>query len=240
MDDGNLAAKSLVREQVWMEVCSAAFDTLLEGFCRVKKCSREGRAAMGVDLSTLNAGLEGIHSSRSPHGKDYVEALAVKCSYMQDEEALRWIEENHQAYPYRCVLGIVNHKMSSMMNPKKLRDAVAFIDGLYNLAGDEEEGKLSALMSKMSSSATSSSGLGLTSGLSAPAGASSPSPGAAMASISASMSNISSSVSSSLAGSDSNAAGEAPDGSGTKFSLGNRMMRAARASIAGNIGNNNN
>jgi hypothetical protein len=231
MDDGNLAAKAMVKEQVWMEVCSAAFDTLLEGFCRVKKCSKEGRAAMGVDLSTLNAGLEGVHSSRAPHGKDYAEALAVKCSYMQDDEALRWIEENYQAYPYRCVLGIISHKMSSMMNPKKLRDAVAFIDSLYNLASDEEEGKLSALMSKMSSSTTSSGGLGLTSGLGAPT-PSSPASGG-MSALSASMSNISSSLSGS-----SEASGDNPEPSGSKFSLGNRMMRAARASIAGNIGNN--
>lgn len=278
MDDGNLPAKSLVKEQVWMEVCSAAFDTLLDGFCRVKKCSKEGRAAMGVDMSTLNAGLEGIHSSRSPHGKEYTEALAVKCSYMQDDEALRWIGENYQAYPYRCVLGIVNNKMSSMMNPKKLRDAVAYLDELYNLPSDEEEGKLSALMSKMSSSTNSSSGhgggLGLTSGLSVPvstggihsshisssnnnSNSNSPAPSSSItggmaasisASMSHSMSNLSSSVSHTL-GTAGSSTGEEGTGdvtpeassssSSSKFSLGNRMMRAARASIAGNIGGNN-
>ena len=149
MDDGNLSAKSLVQEQVWMEICSTAFETLMEGFCRVKKCSKEGRAAMGIDLSALYAGLDCVHPNRTAQGKSYVEALCVKVSYMQDDEAMRWVDENYMSYPYRCVLGIITQKMSSMMNPKKLRDATNTLDELYNL--DEEENKLSALMSSLSS-----------------------------------------------------------------------------------------
>lgn len=169
MDDGNLQAKSLVAEQVWMEVCNAAFEVVLDGFCRVKKCSKDGKAAMGIDLSALHSGLDSIHPNRSPKGKAYVEALCVKVSYMQDEEAMQWVEENYHSYPYRCILGVITSKFSSLMNPKKLKDAVAVLDNLYDFKESKDDNILSGLLSSSSSTPWGSgSGSGSSNSLSVP------------------------------------------------------------------------
>ena len=157
VDDGNLQAKSLVGEQVWMEVCNAAFEITLDGFCRVKKCSKDGRAAMGIDLSALHSGLDTVHPNRSPKGKAHVEALCVKVSYMQDEEVMQWVEENYHSYPYRCILGVITTKFSSLMNPKKLKDAVAVLDSLYDYKDTKDDNILSGLLSSNSSSSWGSS-----------------------------------------------------------------------------------
>ena len=48
--------------QIWSELCEAAFETALEGFSRIKKCSAEGRLSMALDLSDLKIGLEQIRA----------------------------------------------------------------------------------------------------------------------------------------------------------------------------------
>ena len=245
MDDGNLAAKTLVKEQVWMEVCSAAFDVLLEGFCRVKKCSKEGRAAMGMDLSALHSGLDSIHPNRTAQGKTYVEALCVKVSYMQDNEVLQWVQDNYQSYSYRCVLGIITNKMSSMLNPMKLKNAISLLDKLYNCDEDEDSSKLSSIMSSLSSS-SSSGAASLTAGLTPSANGSSTT--SAVSSLTASMSNLTSNISQSLSSSttpDSPSPAAATSSSNISSStasisnlFGKSMMNGIRraSTIATNIG----
>ena len=73
-----------VREQVWIEMCQAVFDAVLDGFSRVRKCSPEGRAAMSMDVDALHEGLNEIHSCHPPRGKHYVDSF-IRASYMQEE-----------------------------------------------------------------------------------------------------------------------------------------------------------
>lgn len=73
-----------VRERVWMELCQAAFDVVLDGFSRVRKCSPEGRAAMKMDIDFLDEGLNSIHSCHPPRGKHYIENF-LQATYMQEE-----------------------------------------------------------------------------------------------------------------------------------------------------------
>ena len=233
MDDGNLEAKTLVKEQVWMEVCSSAFDILLEGFSRVKKCSKEGRAAMGVDLSALHSGLDSIHPNRTAQGKTYVEALCVKVSYMQDNEVLQWVQDNYQSYSYRCVLGVITNKMSSMLNPMKLKNAVSMLDKLYGCDDEEENSKLSSIMSSLSSSSSSSGAASLTAGLTPSTSGSATS--SAVSSLSASMSNLTSNISQSLS-STTNASNNAPDSPSPAASTSTSGSSSGTASISNLFG----
>lgn len=256
MDDGNLEAKTLVKEQVWMEICTSAFEIVLDAFCKVRKCSKEGRAAMGMDLSALHSGLDSIHANRTPKGKAHVEALCVKLSYLGDEEAMRWIEENYQAYSYRNVLGLVTVKMSSLMNPKKLKDAVATLDNLYEIHdGKDDNILLGALLSHSSSSSMMPSFGSKTPSLpsltvtaekdggssSSSASASAASGGAAGGTVSpvggANGPSPSSAATSASAGTaTASSSSEGSSGSSISNMFGNRM-RAARASIVGGISN---
>lgn len=128
-------ASILVREQVWLEVCQAAFDTVLEGFSRVKKCATEGRASMTMDLSALHTGLDGIHVCKPPRGKQYVDNF-VKASYLSEDELVHWVEQNWQNYAYRHLHSLLTN--SSVMKKKRLKEAIAILDSYYDQASREE------------------------------------------------------------------------------------------------------
>jgi hypothetical protein len=127
-------ASTLVREQVWIEVCQAAFDTVLEGLARVRKCSTEGRASMTMDVSALHTGLDNVHVCRPPRGKQYVDNY-VKASYLSDDEVVHWVQQNYQIYAYRHLSGMLSQTLSSVMKKKKLKDAMQSLDDLF----DQEE-----------------------------------------------------------------------------------------------------
>lgn len=121
---------------MWIELCSAAFDVTLEGYSRVKKCTAEGRAAMIMDNFALHEGLNCVHFCRAPRGKHYVDGY-LQAFCLNEEDLMRWIQENWQGYAYRHVLGMLQQTMSSMLNNKKLRDSIAIIDGLYEVEGQQ-------------------------------------------------------------------------------------------------------
>lgn len=46
---------------------------------------------------------------------------------------MAWVQQNWQAYAYRHMHGLLQQTMSSMLNSKKLRDALQVIDNLYDV-----------------------------------------------------------------------------------------------------------
>jgi len=120
---------------VWLEICQSAFDIAIEGFSRVRKCSSEGRAAMSMDIFALHDGLNNIHLCRPPRGKHYVDNY-LRAFYMNEEEIMRWVQDNWQSYSYRHIHGLLSQTMTSMLNSKKLKDALLVIDGLYENDND--------------------------------------------------------------------------------------------------------
>lgn len=131
---------------MWLEVCQTAFDLVLEGYSRVKKCSTEGRASMTMDVSSLQTALEAIHTCRPPRGKTHVDTY-VKASYLSDDEIVHWVHQNHQIYAYRHLNGLLSQTFSSVMKKKKLKDAINVLDALYDET-DREESKLSNMLSQ--------------------------------------------------------------------------------------------
>jgi hypothetical protein len=130
----------LVREQVWLELCQSAFDVVLEGYSRVRKCSGEGRAAMTMDLNTLHQQLNLVHLCRPPRGKHHI-GNYLRCSQMSDEDLIAWIHDNYQSFAYRHTLGLLVQTMqSSVLNNKKLKDATNLIDTLYEVNPKVEKG----------------------------------------------------------------------------------------------------
>jgi len=140
---------AMIREQVWLEICQAAFDTSLDGFCKLRKCSSEGRAAMMIDVATLHDGLNQIHRCNTPRGKLHVDNL-IKASYMAEDDMMGWVGENWQSYSYKQLHGLLSMTLSSVLNSKRLKDAVSVIDTYYECDNSKEGGsKLSNLLSKI-------------------------------------------------------------------------------------------
>ncbi|KAJ1391839.1 hypothetical protein B484DRAFT_459468 [Ochromonadaceae sp. CCMP2298] len=138
------------REAVWVEVCQAAFDGTIEGFARVRKCTAEGRSAMLMDLLALHGGLNRIHLCRPPRGRDYVEAF-LRAALLPEGELLQWVGAHWRGYAYRHVHGLLSQCVA---NSKKLKDAIATIDALYERPDSN---------SNSNSSSSSSIGLGVSS-----------------------------------------------------------------------------
>ena len=86
---------------------------------------------MLMNIAALHDGLDTIHTCRTvPRGKSYVTHLII-ASGMSDEDMMQWVNENWQAYAYRHIYGLLTQCLSSVLNSKKLKDAVAVIDVLY-------------------------------------------------------------------------------------------------------------
>jgi hypothetical protein len=142
-------AAGAIREQLWLEVCQCAFDVLLEGFSRLRKCTPEGRALMGLDSAALQHKLDAIHPCHSPRGKSYLEAWVTAAS-MSEGEMLDWIRENYQSYAYRHINGLLVQTLSSVMNTKPLKDATQVIDSLYDIQHETvEQNEFQAKFTKM-------------------------------------------------------------------------------------------
>ena len=143
-------AASLVREQVWLELCQANFDVVLDGVCRAKRVSSEGRLAMIRDVVAIQEGLEKIHTCRSPRTLPHVEAY-LRSASLASEEMMLWIQDNYQSYAYRHMYGLVVQTFSSVMsiNQTRLKEAISFLDELYDVHDTEDESKdISNIFSK--------------------------------------------------------------------------------------------
>lgn len=55
---------------------------------------------------------------------------------------MNWIQENWQSYSYRHIHALLSQTLASMLNNKKLRDAIAVIDGLYEVEAMASPSKL--------------------------------------------------------------------------------------------------
>lgn len=89
---------------------------------------------MTMDVFALHEGLNAVHLCRPPRGKHHVDGY-LRMSYLGDEELLVWVRENFQAYAYRHVLGMLTQIMAGSVmgsSSKRLKDAVALIDSLYD------------------------------------------------------------------------------------------------------------
>ncbi len=119
--------------QLWMDLCQSAFDVLLEGFSRVRKCTEEGRAVMLLDVSTLQDALHSIHPCRPPLGKSHLDAYLL-ISLRPEAEVLQWLRENWRQYAYRHLLGLLTQVCSSpaTTQAKRLKEATALLDSLFD------------------------------------------------------------------------------------------------------------
>jgi hypothetical protein len=140
-------ASSALREQLWLEVCQAAFDLLLEGFSRLRKCSPEGRQLMELDVASLQHNLDSIHPCRPPRGKQYLDAW-VAATGMAEGEMLDWVRENFESYAYRHINGLLVQTLSSVMHTKPLKEATHLIDRLYDV--HQEKAEQSEQLTKLS------------------------------------------------------------------------------------------
>jgi len=149
-------SSALVREQVWLELCQTSFDITIDGFCKAKRVSPEGRAAMLRDVLALQEGLDRVHPCRSPRGLLHVEAY-LRAASLGEEEMMAWIGENWQAYAYRHMYGLVSQTFSSMMDlsSKRLKQATAVLDKLYEV--EEKETKDAVYSNLLTQRLTSSS-----------------------------------------------------------------------------------
>jgi hypothetical protein len=85
---------------------------------------------MTMDISALQDGLDSIHSCRPPRGKHHLNNF-IRGTYLSEEDTLAWVQENWQSFSYRQVHGLLTLNLSSVLNPKKLKDALAYLDSLY-------------------------------------------------------------------------------------------------------------
>lgn len=136
------AKSSLVREEVWLELNQAAFDIVLDGLSKIRKISIEGRAAMLRDVIALESGLSAVHICYVPRGKPHIEVY-ISASSLGEDALMLWIRQNWQSYAYRHMHGIVSQAFSSVMSlsSKRLKDAVAVLDELYQFDGTKEQKK---------------------------------------------------------------------------------------------------
>lgn len=103
---------------------------------------------MTMDLYALHEGLNLVHLCRPPRGKHYIDNY-LRAFYLSEDGLTQWVEENWQSYAYRHIHGLLNQTLSSsMLTNKKFKDAVAFIDNLYEFEKKDNIGKVSGMFSQ--------------------------------------------------------------------------------------------
>jgi Protein of unknown function C-terminus (DUF2451) len=148
-ENENAVVHVLAREQLWMELCQAAFDVALDSFSKAKKSnavvgstttSSEGcRAAMIVDLRELQKSLEAIHSCRPARGKEHVEEF-VRATGLPEDEMIQWVRSNWQIYAYQHLYALISQTLASVMKKTKLKDCLLILDSLYDQEQKFQEG----------------------------------------------------------------------------------------------------
>lgn len=129
---------------MWFEICQCAFDVCLEGYSKARKVSVEGRSAMTTDNIALHDALNTVHLCRPPRGKHYVDNY-LRSAMLSEEELMAWVRENWESYAYRHIHGLLTQTLFSLLNSKKLKDATAVIDALYELKDGESTSTLGML-----------------------------------------------------------------------------------------------
>jgi hypothetical protein len=123
-------------EIIWDHVIKFIMTELIEGFSRVKKCTSEGRAQMGIDSNAVQQGIFKI----SPPGitkplpytlpvKNYIQAY-----YMQStmKDMLEWIQSCYDPiYTARQVKALIEVGPCSQLPKKQKQDLMTEIDRLY-------------------------------------------------------------------------------------------------------------
>ena len=124
-------------KEFWRYAVSAANESILEGFSRVKKCTIEGRAAMSLDLQMLTQGMKKFVPKGFEADVRLVDGY-IKAFYVPESDLLHWAM-THREYKKQQILGLVAcifdaNKPSSLnpleMNKKKkaLKELLAEIE----------------------------------------------------------------------------------------------------------------
>ena len=58
---------------------------------------------------------------------------------MSEDEMMSWVRESYQVYAYRHILGLLTQTLASVINSKKLKDATAVIDSLYDVETERDD-----------------------------------------------------------------------------------------------------
>jgi hypothetical protein len=131
----------VARDQLWMELCQAAFDITLDGFSSAKKSNRvvgsnttsseSCRNAMTNDLNILQDSLDVIRSCRPARGKEHIQDF-IRATGLNEEDMMQWVRENWQMYAYRHMNTLITQSMASVMKKTKLKEALVELDNLYD------------------------------------------------------------------------------------------------------------
>lgn len=140
--EGPSGLSAMVREQAWLELVQAAWDTVLEGVSRIRRLSAEGKAGLLLDMETLQTTLNSIRPCMPPRGKDYIEGY-VLASTMTEPDMMEWVRQCWQEFAYRHIISLLNYTLNSVMSSKRLKDAIVIVDALYE--EDRPESKLGNL-----------------------------------------------------------------------------------------------
>ena len=85
---------------------------------------------MTIDTAALHDGLDSIHACHPVRGKYYID-MFVEAMYLSEEELLSWVKQNWENYAYRHIHGLLTLSLSSVMNSRRLKDALLMLDSLY-------------------------------------------------------------------------------------------------------------
>lgn len=95
---------------------------------------------MAMDNTALHTSLDSVHVCRPPRGKVHIDNY-IRASYLSEDELIHWVNQNWQLYAYRQLTGLLNQNLTSVMKKKKLSNAIAALDSLYEEAAKEETSK---------------------------------------------------------------------------------------------------
>ena len=109
---------------------------------------------MTTDNLALHDALNQIHLCRPPRGKHYIDNF-LRSAMLTEEDQMAWVRDNWESYAYRHVHGLLTQTLASMLNSKKLKDATAVIDALYELKDSENTSTLSGLLAQSTDGAFS-------------------------------------------------------------------------------------
>jgi hypothetical protein len=130
----------LAKEQMWMELCQAAFDLVLDAFSIAKKNSKlststtsseNTRQSILSDINSLQTSLELIHGCRPARGKEYLEEF-IRATGLSEDDMMNWVRENWQIYAYRHLNTLINQTLGSVLKKNKLKDSLSILDSLYD------------------------------------------------------------------------------------------------------------
>jgi hypothetical protein len=93
---------------MWDNATAAAAEQLLQGLARVKKCTMEGRALMGMDIQTVASAVKHLApaAAKTELAMRAVEAY-VKAFYVPESDLVTWVQ-THPEYSAHQVTALVN------------------------------------------------------------------------------------------------------------------------------------